>query len=64
MRSALQFLANEGNFNLVVSDSATGTITVHLTDVTWEQALDVVPKLKGLEQHVDGRTRSVAPKGR
>ncbi len=63
VRSALQFLADEGNFNLVVSDSVTGTISLHLTDVTWEQALDVVLKLKGLEQRVEGRTRSVTAAG-
>jgi type II secretory pathway component GspD/PulD (secretin) len=63
VRSALQFLAEEGGFNLVVSDSVQGTITLHLTDVTWEQALDVVLKLKGLEQHVDGGTRTVVAGG-
>jgi type IV pilus assembly protein PilQ len=59
VRSALQFLADEGGFNLVVSDSVTGNVSLHLEDVTWEQALEVVLRLKGLEQHVDGSTRSI-----
>lgn len=59
VRSALQLLAEEGNFNLVVSDSVTGNITLHLEDVTWEQALAVVLRMKGLAQHVDGDTRSM-----
>ena len=63
VRSALQFLAEEGQFNLVVSDSVQGTISLHLTDVTWEQALDVVLKLKGLEQQIDGGTRTVVGGG-
>ena len=63
VRSALQLLAEEGQFNLVVSDSVKGNITLHLEDVTWEQALDVVLRLKGLEQRVVGDTRSVAAAG-
>jgi len=59
VRSALQLLAEEGDFNLVVSDSVTGTISLHLKDVTWEQALDIVLKMKGLGMRVDGNTRSV-----
>jgi type IV pilus assembly protein PilQ len=61
VRSALQLLAEEGDFNLVVSDSVKGNITLHLEDVTWEQALEVVLRLKGLEMRVEGASRSVAP---
>lgn len=63
VRSALQLLAEEGQFNLVVSDSVQGTIDLHLEDVTWEQVLAIVLRLKGLEQHVDGSTRSVTVSG-
>jgi type IV pilus assembly protein PilQ len=63
VRSALQLLAEEGHFNLVVSDSVQGTISLHLVDVTWAEALDVVLRLKGLQQHVDGNTRSVTAAG-
>src|SRR5690349_24418331 len=48
VRAALQLLADEGQFNLVVSDSVKGTITLHLNGVTWEQALDTVLMTKGL----------------
>jgi type IV pilus assembly protein PilQ len=60
VRSALQLIAEEGGFNLVVADTVTGNVTLHLEDVTWEQVLDVVLKLKGLEQHVGGETRAIA----
>jgi type II secretory pathway component HofQ len=63
VRSALQLLADEGNFNLVVSDSVQGNITLHLEDVTWEQVLAIVLRLNGLEQHIDGDTRSVSAGG-
>lgn len=59
VRSALQLLAEEGGFNLVVSDTVKGNVSLHLRGVTWEQALDVVLQLKGLKQHVDGGSRSV-----
>jgi len=59
VRSALQLIANEGGFNLVVSDSVQGNVSLHLNNVTWEQALDVVLKLKGLEQRGNSTTRSV-----
>jgi type II secretory pathway component HofQ len=63
VRSALQLIAEQGNFNLVLSDSVQGTITLDLDNVTWEQALQVVLRLKGLQQHVDSDTRSVSRDG-
>ena len=63
VRSALQLIAEQGNFNLVLSDSVQGTITLNLDNVTWEQALEVVLRLKGLQQHVDSNTRSVSSDG-
>ena len=56
VRSALQLIAEEGGFNLVVSDSVQGNITLRLTDVTWEQALEIVMRMKGLQHRVDGPT--------
>ena len=61
VRSALQLIAEQGNFNLVLSDSVQGTITLNLDDVTWQQALDIVLRLKGLRQRVDSNTRLVSP---
>ena len=63
VRSALQLIAEEAGFNLVMSDSVQGTITLRLDDVTWEQALDIVLRLKGLQQRVDGNTVSVTLAG-
>ena len=59
VRSALQLIAEEGGFNLIVSDSVSGNISLRLNDVTWQQALDLVLRIKGLQQHVEGSTRSV-----
>jgi type IV pilus assembly protein PilQ len=62
VRSALRLLADEGGVNLIVSDAVKGTVTVHLDGVTWEQALEVVLRLKGLRQEVHGTTRTVSPR--
>ena len=59
VRSALQVLAEEGNVNLVVSDTVRGNISLQLEDVTWEQALAVVLRLKGLDMRVMGNSRVV-----
>jgi type IV pilus assembly protein PilQ len=63
VRSALQLIAEEGGFNLIVSDSVQGNISLRLHDVTWEQALALVLKIKGLRQQVEGNTRSVTGAG-
>lgn len=63
VRSALKLLAEEGGVNLIVSDAVKGTVTLHLDGVTWEQALAVVLRLKGLRQHGHGSTRTVSPAG-
>jgi type II secretory pathway component HofQ len=63
VRSALKLIAEEGGFNLVVSDSVQGNISLRLNDVTWQQALDMVLRIKGLHESVQGRTHTVAGAG-
>jgi type II secretory pathway component HofQ len=63
VRSALQLIAEEGGFNLVVSDSVQGNITLRLTDVTWEQALEVVLRMKGLGHRIDSGAATLTVTG-
>ena len=56
VRTALGLIAEEGHFNLVLSDSVQGTVTLHLDHATWRQALDVVLRLRGLRARVEGTT--------
>ena len=42
VRAVLQLLASNGDFNIVVSDSVSGTVTLRLQNVPWDQALDIV----------------------
>ncbi len=61
VRSVLQIIAGYNEFNLVTSDSVTGNITLRLEGVPWDQALDVVLKVKGLDKRMDGSILMVAP---
>ena len=61
IRSVLQIIAGYNEFNLVTSDSVTGNITLRLDGVPWDQALDVVLKIKGLDKRMDGTILMVAP---
>lgn len=61
LRLILQIIADVTSLNLVVSDSVTGNITLHLDQVPWDQALDTVLKAKGLGKRRLGNILMVAP---
>ena len=61
VRAVLQILADFKNLNLVASDAVTGTITVTLKSVPWDQALDIVLQAKGLGKRLDNNVLVVAP---
>jgi len=61
VRTVLQLIADFKEFNLVITDSVTGNITLRLDDVPWEQALDIILKTKGLGKRMDGNVLMVAP---
>ncbi len=61
IRSVLQIIADYNGFNLVTSDSVGGNITLRLDGVPWDQALDIVLKVKGLGKRMDGSILMVAP---
>jgi type IV pilus assembly protein PilQ len=50
VRSVLQLLADTSGQNIVVSDSVTGSLTLRLQNVPWDQALDIVLRTKGLDK--------------
>jgi type IV pilus assembly protein PilQ len=61
IRSVLQIIADTNNFNLVTSDSVSGNITLRLEGTPWDQALDVVLRVKGLDKRTEGSILMVAP---
>ena len=48
LQNVLRILAEEGRFNLVVTDDVQGQVTLRLNEVTWEQALGIVLQAHGL----------------
>ena len=48
VRSLLQALAKAGGVNMLVSDKVAGTVTVHLEEMPWDQALNIVLNSQGL----------------
>ena len=62
VRALLQVIADFTNFNVVTSDSVTGTVTLRLKDVPWDQALDIILQAKGLGQRKTGNVIWIAPK--
>jgi len=61
VRSVLQLIADFTELNLVASDTVSGSITLRLDNVPWDQALDLVLKTKGLDKRQVGNVLMVAP---
>lgn len=61
VRSVLQLIADFTDLNLVASDTVSGSITLRLENVPWDQALDIVLKTKGLDKRQMGNVLMVGP---
>ena len=61
VRSVLQLIADVSELNIVVSDSVTGALTLRLTNVPWDQALDIVLETKNLDMRRSGNVIWIAP---
>ncbi|NOQ63616.1 MAG: type IV pilus secretin PilQ [Methyloprofundus sp.] len=61
IRAVLQILADFTELNILASDSVTGNLTLRLSDVPWDQALDFILKSKGLAKRQAGNVVLVAP---
>lgn len=62
VRALLQVIADFTNFNVVTSDSVSGSVTLRLRDVPWDQALDIIMQAKGLGLRKTGNVLWIAPK--
>lgn len=60
VRTVLQLIADFNNLNLVTTDSVSGNITLRLDGVPWEQALDIILKVRGLDKRLDNNILLVA----
>jgi type IV pilus assembly protein PilQ len=62
IRSLLQVFADFTDLNVVISDSVTGTLTLRLKDVPWDQALDIILQARNLGLRRNGNVLWIAPK--
>jgi type IV pilus assembly protein PilQ len=61
IHNILRLLAEVGSVNIVTSDDVTGSVTIRMRDVPWDQALDVILQAKGLGAERRGNLVRVAP---
>jgi type IV pilus assembly protein PilQ len=62
VRIALQVLADFTGLNIITSDSVTGSLTLKLHKVPWDQVLDIMAQAKGLSVRRQGNVIWVAPR--
>lgn len=56
-----RLIADMSGFNIVVSPEVKGKFSMKLTDVPWDQALDVILRNYGLSKTIEGNILRVAP---
>ncbi len=61
MQTVLKVLGEKGNVNVLAGEDVTGTVTIKLTDVPWQKAVDVILKAYGLGYERDGNIMYVSP---
>jgi type IV pilus assembly protein PilQ len=61
IHNILRLLAEVGGVNVVTSDEVSGTVTIRMRNVPWDQALDVILQAKGLGMVRQGNLIRVAP---
>ncbi len=61
IHNVLRLLADVGQVNVITADNVSGTVTIRMRNVPWDQALDVVLQSKGLGMIRGGNMIRVAP---
>lgn len=61
LRELLHVFAEITGFNIVVSDTVAGNVSLRLNEVPWDQALEIVLKQKGLAMRKNGNVVWIAP---
>ncbi|WP_434779686.1 type IV pilus secretin PilQ [Neisseria sp. Ec49-e6-T10] len=62
VRTVLQVIAEFTGFNVVVSDSVNGNMTLRLKDVPWDQALNLILESRDLVQHKENNVIRIEPR--
>lgn len=59
--NVLRLLSDVGKVNIITSDAVSGTVTIRLRNVPWDQALETILQAKGLGMVRQGNMIRVAP---
>src|SRR5262249_58077416 len=54
IQNVLRVLADVSGLNIIATDDVQGKVTLHLSDVPWDQAFDLVLRTNRLEKTEDG----------
>ena len=61
IHNILRLLSEVGDVNVVTADNVSGSVTIRMRNVPWDQALDVILQAKGLGMVRQGNLIRVAP---
>jgi type IV pilus assembly protein PilQ len=64
IRKIFQLIAEVSNQNFLIADDVSGTISLKLVNVPWDQALDVILESKNLGMQKDGNIVQIRPKSK
>jgi len=64
IRKIFQLIAEVSGYNFLISDDVSGTISLKLVNVPWDQALEVILDSKGLDMKREGNIVQIKPKGK
>ncbi len=56
-----RFLGDVSGYNVVVHPTVGGRVTLKLMNVPWDQALDIILDIFGLEKQIEGNILTIAP---
>lgn len=64
IRKIFQLIAEVSNLNFLIADDVSGTISIKLVNVPWDQALDVILDSKDLAMVRDGNIVQIKPRAK
>jgi type IV pilus assembly protein PilQ len=64
IRKIFQLIAEVSQLNFLIADDVSGTISIKLVNVPWDQALDVILDAKGLGMQREGNIVQIKPKSK
>lgn len=62
VRTVLQVIADFTGLNIIASDTVTGSLTIRMKNVPWDQALDIVMQSRNLDMRRTDSVLWIAPK--